>query len=445
MALRSLDELFAYIESFTNLERSGALFSSRSYQLDRMRLLLERFGSPQGGFRCVHIAGSKGKGSTAALLAWALHQAGYLTGLYTSPHVESYLERIAVLPDGPEPELLLAMGERMHQGIEELPEELLQNYGRPTTFELLTLLAFCAFRESACRYAVLETGIGGRLDATNTVLPELCLITPIEREHTDVLGDTLESIAREKGGIIKPGVPVFSSPQEAVVREVLRGIARERASPICFLDEELASLDCSYSVGGTQVRLRPKGEGESRYRLSLIGDYQGENAALVHLAGTRVLSLPERALQEGFEKASLPGRMEIVRHEPAVVLDGAHTPHSVARVLQVFRTLFGEDGVLLFGAAKGKKTDEMAALLAPAFKRIVVTAPGSFKESEPEKVYRQFRSLQPAARLEKRTGVAVQMALELTGGKRPLLVTGSFYLVGEARRAFGVRGQPWGD
>jgi dihydrofolate synthase/folylpolyglutamate synthase len=432
-----LQALFGWIESFTNLERSGAVFSARAYQLERMRRLSERLGSPQDGFRSFHVAGSKGKGSTAALLAWSLQAAGLRTGLYTSPHVESYLERYAVLEEGASdscPQLLVELGACLREGIDALPGEFLEELGRPTTFELLTLLAFELFRESRCRAAVLETGIGGRLDATNVVTPELCLLTPIEKEHTDVLGETLEEIAREKGGIIKPGVPVYSAPQAPAAREVLRGIAADRGSPIAFLDEELAELSSRYTPEGTELAVRFRGEPERRYRLALIGDYQAENAALVDLAARRTLGLPGEALERGFLAARLPARLELLRSRPPVVLDGGHTPRSVERVLAVFRTLFGGQGVLLFGAARGKKIAEMAALLAPAFERIVITTPGTFKESDPAEAHRLFRALAPAARLEPDTGAALELALELTEARRPLLVLGSFYLAGEVRR-----------
>jgi dihydrofolate synthase/folylpolyglutamate synthase len=440
-----LRELFAWIESFTNLERSGAVFSARAYQLERMRALAGRLGDPQRAFRCLHVAGSKGKGSTAALLAWALQASGLRTGLYTSPHVESYLERWSVLENGnadPRPELLEELGGQLRRRIAALPPEFLQEYGQPTTFELLTLLAFLLFRASGCQAAVLETGIGGRLDATNVVVPELCLLTPIEREHTDVLGDTLERIAAEKGGIIKPGVPVYSAAQAPEVRAVLRGIAGERGSPIAFLDEELAELSSRFTPEGTELDLRFRGEAQRRYRLALIGDFQAENAALVDLAARRTLGLAGETLERGLQAARLPARLELLRAHPPVVLDGAHTPHSVDRVLAVFRALFGGDGVLLFGAARGKKIAEMAALLAPAFQRVVITTPGTFKQSDPDQTHRLFLASRPQALLEPDPGAALALALGLTEGRRPLLVLGSFYLAGEVRRRLlAARGQ----
>ncbi len=441
MAFKSTEEVFRYIESFTNLERSGSLFSARTYRLDRMRLLLESFDNPQLKYRTVHIAGTKGKGSTAALLAYSLQAAGLRTGLYTSPHVTGYLERMQVIGEEAEVSILLGLADRIRSCVDSLPEPLLLSAGPPSTFELLTLLAFCYFHDVGCRFVVVETGIGGRLDATNLVAPELCLITPIELEHTDVLGDTLEAVADEKAGIFKPGTPVFSSPQQPEVEAVLQEAAERKGCPILFLDRELQSFQARSSPAGTELRFRLRGQQEVRYNLELIGDFQGENAALVHLAA-RKLALSPEALRQGFSRARLPGRMEIVRKAPAVVLDGAHTPRSVQRVLETFNRLFGRKGVLLFAAAAGKKTAEMAALLAPAFRMIVVTTPGSFRESNAAEVHRQFQQTNPQAILVADTARALSEALSLAASRRPLLITGSFYLVGEVRRLLLGGGRP---
>jgi dihydrofolate synthase/folylpolyglutamate synthase len=433
VAFRDLEELFHYIESFTNLERSGSLFSSRSYQLERMKLLLAAFQQPQLRCRTLHIAGSKGKGSTAVLLARALQEAGFRTGLYTSPHVESYLERIEVLGEPPDVPLLLRLGEEIRRTVQGLPEHSMRSMGPPNTFELLTLLGFCYFRERACDWVVVETGIGGRLDATNLVSPELCLITPIELEHTDVLGDTLQAIASEKAGIIKPRVPVLCGRQPEPVRAVMRRVARERGSPLLLLDEELQSLQAACDREGTEVRVGLRGEPEVELRLALIGQRQGENAALAWLALRRCLEVPEEAVRLGFSRASLPGRMELLQRQPPLVADGAHTPRSVEAVLETFRELYGGGGVLLFAAAAGKRVAEMAEVLAEAFPAVVVTSPGSFRESHPEEVYREFLLRNPGTILEGDTGQALLKALSLAGESRPILVTGSFYLVGEVR------------
>lgn len=480
MAFGSLEEAFAWIESFTNLERSASLFNPRTYQLERMRFLAAACGNPQTAFPTVHLAGTKGKGSTATLLAESLRRDGRRTGLYTSPHVDSYRERIRILapprPGQPEHwlrpqpqgELLLAQAEQLRRLVETLPQQALEQHGPPSTFELLTLLAFCTFRAASCDIAVIETGIGGRLDATNLVLPELAVITPIELEHTDVLGDTLEAIAREKAGIIKPGVPVISAPQVPEAEAVLRAAARERGCSIVFLgigpreagrsrqagerpesgmgpsSAEPQVLEVVSTPEGTRVHLRLEDGGVRELRTALLGAHQGENAALAFV-GLRRLGVPEGAIAAGLAAASLPARMELLQRSPPVVLDGAHTPRSVARLLSSFRELFGEAGVLLFAAAAGKRIDEMAAILAPAFRGIVITGTGSFRESRPEQVHRAFAARNPAAELVADPPAGLERALRLCGPESPLLITGSFYLAGEVRRAWRARlgERPW--
>jgi len=433
MAFGSLEEVFRYIESFTNLEKSGSLFTARSYRLERMQLLLERFAHPQLAYRTIHIAGTKGKGSTATLLARGLQAAGVRTGLYTSPHVMSYVERMEVLGEESNIPGILALGEQIRRAVEELPEETIEAMGPPNTFELLTLLAFCTFRECGCQYVVVETGIGGRLDATNLVDPELCLITPIELEHTDVLGDTLAAIAREKAGIFKAGKPVFSAPQVGEVKEELKLAARRVGAPIVFLDEQLSSFRARYTITGTELEFALAGGEQISYSLALIGTVQAENAALVHLAAQHSLPWLLPALKQGFAAARLPARMEVLRRDPVVVIDGAHTPRSVRIVLDTFTRLFGPDGVLLFAAAAGKKFPEMAEILAPAFREIVVTTPGTFRESNAREVRRAFVRLNPNTLLIPDTAGALARARVLAGTGRPLLVTGSFYLAGLVR------------
>jgi dihydrofolate synthase/folylpolyglutamate synthase len=433
VVFRNLEEVFHYIESFTNLEKSGSLFSARTYRLDRMGLLLERFEHPQLSYRTIHIAGTKGKGSTATLLAHGLHAAGVRTGLYTSPHVINYMERMEVLNQAPQVRTVLDLADQIRIAVEELPQDTLEAMGPPNTFELLTLLAFCYFREMGCQYVVVETGIGGRLDATNLVNPELCLITPIELEHTDVLGDTLSVIAREKAGIFKAGKPVFSAPQQPEAKNELRHAAGRAGCPIVFLDEQMHSFQTRCSKDGTEVRFRLRDEQEVSYTLALIGEVQGENAALAYLAVQACLPSILPTLGEGFAAARLPARMEVIRRDPPVVIDGAHTPRSVQKVLDTFTALFGTEGVLLFAAAAGKKIAEMAEILAPAFKDVVVTTPGSFRESNAAEVYRAFKDRNQGTTLVVDTGQALDQARNLAGAGRPILVTGSFYLAGAVR------------
>ena len=305
----------------------------------------------------------------------------------------------------------------------------------PTTFELYTLLALLYFRDAGCEHAVVEVGIGGRLDATNVIIPLVSVITPLDLEHTDVLGDTLEKIAAEKAGIIKPGVPAFIGLQPPGTKEVFRAVGAQRGSTVTFLDEEIAGLSTRVDIDGTSFTVHLNGEEPRELRLAMLGEFQAENAALAYLTLRRTMpEIPFECFREGFGRTVLPGRMEVRGSAPAIVLDGAHTPLAVTRLLSSFRAIFPGEAVLVFGSVSGKRPREMAAILAPAFSRIIISTPGTFKESDPEEVAGIFRIFNPATILEKDPGRALSRARAESAGKRPILVTGSFYMIAEIGR-----------
>ena len=433
--LSTPSDVFRWTESFTNLEKTTISPEQRVYRLDRMVTLLERFGNPHRGPRMVHVAGTKGKGSTSALIAAALHASGRRTGLYTSPHVESAFERIAIAGEEPRPATLVRVAREVKALIDALPAEGLPGHYSPTTFEILTLIAFLYFREEGCTDAVIEVGIGGRLDATNVVSPEASVITPLDLEHTDILGDTLEKIAFEKAGIIKEGIPSFVGLQPQGVKEVFRRIAGERASVCRFLDEEAPGLTARTTADGTTVSLQIPGEPARQFTLALLGDFQGENAALAYLALRHARpEIPLEAFRAAFGSVTLPGRMELRRGTPPLLLDGAHTPLAVTRLLSSFRAIFPGEAVLLFGSVSGKRPREMAGILAPAFRHVVVSTPGTFKESDPGSVAALFGEFNPSTFLEPDPARALKKARDLAGSGLPILVTGSFYMVAEIRR-----------
>ena len=433
--LRTPQDVFSWAESFTNLERGAYPPDKRVYRLDRMHRLLEMFDNPQGRLRIIHVAGTKGKGSTSALLASVLHAAGRRTGLYTSPHVESYFERIAIAGEPRQPELLVRMGREVKAVIDRLPPKDFPGHFAPTTFEILTLLAFLYFREAGCAEAVVETGIGGRLDATNVVSSAASVITPLDLEHTEILGDTLEKIALEKAGIIKQGAPCFIGLQPPEVKEVIRNVCRERGSAPAFLDEEASELTAAVDAHGTSFSLRLAGEQREEFRLSMLGRFQAENAALAYLALRRTRpEITGEQCRQGFLHTTLPGRMELRGTDPVVVLDGAHTPLAVTRLMDAFRAVFPGKGVLLFGSVSGKNPRAMAEIMAPDFFRVIISTPGTFKESSPKEVADIFRAVNPATALEPDPRQALRLAVEESGGTRPILVTGSFYMVAEIRR-----------
>ncbi len=434
--ITSADAAFGYFESFTNLEKVKLTNRQRSFRLDRMEELLSHFDNPHRRFKSFHIAGTKGKGSTAVMLASILQSNGLKTGLYTSPHVSSYLERINVSLSPPEEPLIVELANKIKDTIEALASALPGDFP-PTTFELLTLLAFMIFRETKCEYAVLETGIGGRLDATNVVIPEASLLTPLDLEHTELLGETIEQIAIEKAGIIKPGIPAFCGYQTESVKKIFREICQERKAPLYFLEDEASLLEVELRSDGTRLTMQIKGEDPVDISLAMRGIFQAENAALVYLTVSKMLpSLPFSALHEGFERAILPGRMEVVNTEPMVMLDGAHTPLAIRRLLESYTKMYPRKGVLIFGSVSGKDHRHMAELLAPHFSSIIISKPGRFKPNDPQEVFDIFRSFEPKIYLIEDPAKALRKALELSKNSLPILVTGSFYMICEIRQYF---------
>ncbi len=435
--ITSVEEGFAWFESFTNLEKGRHV--PREYRLGRMHALLAAFDHPHLELNAIHVAGSKGKGSTAAFLQSVLTEAGYRVGGYYSPHVTSYRERFLVTPVTPDDQQIL----RLMRWIERHVHRMLaaDPTNEPTTFELLTLLGFLLFRELELDWVVLETGLGGRLDATNVVTPRASVITPIELEHTEYLGDTIAKIAAEKAGIIKPGVPAFSALQRPEALSQIAARADQVAAPLWRFDAEVQIAASAIA----EFTLRRTGE-RFTVQLRLPGAHQARNAALAAGVIRALLpQLPCQTIARGLEHAWIPGRLERLGGEPPCYLDGAHTPESVAAVAEAFTALAGtpREGtarVLIFGAAAGKDVAGMADRLAPHFDQVVVTTAGSFKPGDPSLALDAFCRIGVPCRLVPDAAAALQSARELAGAGGAILVTGSFYTVGAIRAARG--GQP---
>jgi len=454
MKFANLQEAFSHIESFTNLEKTQQ-YTVRTYRLDRMFRLLEHFGRPDHSFKSVHVAGSKGKGSTCTLLAYALKELGLTVGLYGSPHVSTYLERFtlagAFFPESMMLETIHELFDRL-QGF-SFPEE--RGYDHPTTFELLTMLAFLLFKKAGCEYAVLETGLGGRLDATNVVSPVLTAITPIELEHTDILGSTIAEIAEEKSGILKEGVPVVIAPQHLEAKRVIQNIADQRNCPQVYLPDILIHCSSHSTLTSNRLKLLWADDTLDELELKMLGSFQGENcaAALVLAEKLGVIRSAEdrRKVIQGTSKAVLPGRMEVIRREPMVVIDGAHTRRSIERVIISYRELFPEGGTIIFGAVSGKDHTHMVEEVLKHFSRVVISTPGTFKPSSPLELYKLFTSTAqvmvtegeldspPIILFEPDPIRAVERADQLSFPEEGILVTGSFYMAAEIRDCF-VRG-----
>ncbi len=431
-------DVYAYLNRFLNFERK---LEPTEYRLDRMHRLRELFGRPDESYRVVHVAGSKGKGSTATMIAACLGAAGRRVGLYTSPHLLSFTERIAIggvpVDDGT---LLSCAAELAVTMDGEGPEDF-PGGEAPTYFELLTMLGFLCFRKAGCDDAVIEVGLGGRLDSTNVVTPAACVITPIELEHTELLGGTIPLIAYEKAGIVKPGVPVFTSATRPDALAVIRARALELGSPLTVLDEAVSLEDVQVSAAGTSAlamwRDKSIFAAPMELRTPMIGRVQARNAAVAAMvAGS--LGVGEPAILRGIGSARLRARFEILSGDPVVILDGAHTEDSIRACAEDFSAIFPGGGHLLFGCAKDKPARPMAAALRPFFSSAIVTKPGTFKESDTADIEAAFAAEGFGVSRIDDTDEAIGTAMRrASAAGLPLLVTGSFYLCAAAASMLG--------
>ena len=405
----------------------GLRYASEKNGLSNMRALMNALGNPQDRLRCVHVAGTNGKGSTCALLERMLRECGLKTGLYTSPYLMRYSERMRVNGQPIDDEAFVALAER----VREQAEALVETGVRPTWFELGTAMAFLWFAEQHVDAAVIEVGLGGRLDATNIISPEICLIGPIGLEHTKQLGDTLEQIAFEKAGIIKPGVPVAVQRQQTEsVRDVFRRVAAERGAPMTDLaDMPRENLIChahgaEFDFAGHHARI------------ALAGRHQADNACLA-LAGLDLLRQKGWALNEdtamaGLGKAVWPARLEWI--DSRTLIDGAHNAHGVRALAQYVKEFLpGRRIVCVAGMMKDKDTDECAAILAGMADAAVATQIDYPRAMPCEELAAQLRAHGLDAEAEADERQAVARARVLAGEDGVVLICGSLCLAGDLR------------
>lgn len=412
---KTINEGFNWIVSFTNLEQKTDL-SKRGYRLDKMHRLLELFDNPHKAYKIIHVAGSKGKGSTCGFLASILNSAGYKTGVYSSPHLLDYRERITENHQFFTDNTYLSALNSIKEKIEVLKPKDLPG-GEPTTFELLTLLAFMIFRQEGCEWVVLETGIGGRLDSTNVVNPVASVITTIELEHTELLGETLEEIAYEKAGIIKRNRPTFASNNTASVSQVLNRKAVQENSKLILLPKHY-----TIAIGSMGTVLNYEG---NSYTVGLQGEVQGGNALLALTTIKNLLPhISQEILEIGLKNVSIPGRFHIIGN---VILDGAHTKKSIISTIKTFKAIYGE-GSIIFGAVLGKDIKAMVKEVNENFNNIFISKPGNFKESNIKEIKELFHKLGKDTILIESAKEVLETAKQLGD---PILVTGSFYMAGE--------------
>jgi dihydrofolate synthase/folylpolyglutamate synthase len=436
--LRTKHDLEALLREATNYEeRMPAGDAERAFDLSRMRALLAAIGDPQEGPETFHVTGSKGKGSTARMVDACLRAAGRgPVGLYVSPHLERIEERVCV--NGTP-----VAGDDLAAAAEALMPHLRATRGTerfPTFFEILTAAAHVAFRARGVRSAVLEVGLGGRLDATNVCRPTVTAITTVELEHVRILGDTLEKIAAEKSGIVKPGVPcVTAVPAGSPASVVIERACAAAGAPLLRLGREFAIESASTGPGPwTRVVVSgPAGAPPLRVEMPVAGLHQARNAA-VAIAAARLLRVSDGDVAEGLKDLRLPGRMETVIEQPRLVIDAAHTASSARAAREALDACWPGAGVhLVLGVLEDKDVAGILAPLVPKAASVVCCAPRSPRSWPAERLAEAVRALAPGVPVSVATDAseAVGAASRAAGPGDVVLVAGSTYLAGEARAA----------
>jgi len=438
----------SYAQAVQRLLWLGHEGRSLKWDLENIRRVLERLGHPERKFASVHIAGTNGKGSVAALLEAILRAAGYRTGLYTSPHLARINERIAVGGAPASDADFAAAFEAAAEAIESLLAANALPHP-PSYFETLTAMAFRRFAEAGVETAVVEVGLGGRLDATNVVTPELTVITAIDFDHERYLGHSIEKIAAEKAGILKPGVPVINAAVHPVACRVVAERARAVGAPVVDVAAAYRAEDIkAHDVGRYQFTVRGPEGFTLRLAPSLRGAFQIENGVTAGAAARELArrgwKVPAEAITQGIAGAEWPGRMELVRRNPMVFLDGAHNPAGARQVARFWAEhLAGRRIHLVYGTVRDKAVEEVAELLFPPAATIVVTRPGTPRAASPETLARLARAANPNVVVEPEPAQALARALEAAGPPRlrsgqagdVVFVTGSLFLVGDCRQA----------
>lgn len=445
-----LNEFLSWADRYLNFEKTP---KKNIFWLDTIKFICDKLGNPQNSCPSFHVAGSKGKGSVSAFLANILTEKGMAVGLYSSPHILDFRERITLSGKFFSDQIYSSSAREVMEKIEKLKAKDFPSSRPLTWFELVTAYAMLCFKNAKTDACVYEVGLGGTLDSTNIINPELCIITPIELEHTEFLGDTLEKIAFEKAGIIKEKTPVIVARQQSKsVKNVFKKAAKEKNAPVFFLDENLKISKEKYFLS-KDGDFKMKGKIFSKYfkrplkiETFMTGKMQLENAALASLAAKIAYpSLDEKIIERGINETRLPARFELIKNPagnpqiPFIVLDGAHTVKSMKYTMQSFskaQKLFkSKKSVLLFACAQDKDVYGMSKFFLNKFTDIFITKPGLSKKTDFEKIKAAFDKRNFSYVLIEDFKEAIKLALKKSKEKKEsILVTGSFYLVSEVKK-----------
>lgn len=442
----ALDYLYTFVDySLTRTIR----YSPDKFDLERMHDFADHLGRPHENYPIIHVAGTKGKGSVSALLASALQAAGYRVGLYTSPHLQDFTERIQVNSQAISPsDFVELMGEL---------KSYLDSGTKLTTFEITTALALLYFSRMDANAVVLEVGLGGRLDATNIVSPQVCVITSISYDHSEFLGDSLAKIAGEKAGIIKPGVPVVVSPQKDEAHTAIKNIADEQAAQLVQVGRDYLFAPLNRSLFGQNFLVWPVSEqtmvdayiesgGEkewepTRISMPLLGYHQVENAATAYaaldIARKRGFDIGYSDIKKGFNDVKWPARFEVLQTQPALVIDSAHNRDSALKLRLALDDYFpGRPVVMVFGASEDKDIDGMFAELMPRVNRVIATKSFHPRSMEPDHLVEYAHRFGKSVIVVPAVEDALDEALKIVKGDEMVVVTGSIFVAAGARHTW---------
>jgi len=416
----------ALLKELYGLERFGIKLG-----LDTITELLGHMGNPHRRFKTVHVTGTNGKGSVCAFIASVLRKAGYRVGLYTSPHLVRFNERIQV--DGRE-----ISNEDVARIYGEMRSAIAKTSGgskvkQPTFFEVTTGIAFHYFAEKGIDIGVIEVGMGGRMDATNVIHPLVAVLTRIGLEHTEHLGKTEGRIGREKAEIIKPGCRVVTVDQPTL--PIITAQAHGLGCPITVVGRDVRYDRLSFDRSGQRVRVSDGGQ--VTLQIPLLGSYQAENAAVAYAAIREVsrmgLDVPDDAISRGFRETTWPGRLEIVRSKPTVIVDGTHNAPGVPTLAASLRELFPEERpIFVLGILDDKDLAAFADHIGPLASRLVIARPDTPRAYAPEEIARAFAGHIKDPIIVPKVAEAVDRAVSLAGASGLVVVTGSIYTAGEA-------------
>ena len=436
------DEALRWIYGFADLERGVGHAGRAAYAAGpaRTRRLLSALGDPHQGLTLAHVGGSKGKGSVCALIAAAAEAADLRTGAYTQPHLHSFRERVAIDGRPIEPQAFADLCQRIAPQVEALTAAH-PGDGPYSTFELATVLALLWFAEQRVDLAVIEVGLGGRLDATRVIDPAVVGLTTIVLEHTRVLGDSLAAIAHEKAGIIKSGVPVIAAAQSDEAVSVFRAACRDAGAPLAVVEPLDWDGVTAWRGAHPLMLVRAPDEG-GQLPVGLVGPHQRRNAAVaLHVCRALAdhgLPIDRGAIRAGFGAAAWPGRLEVVASDPLTIVDGAHTPEAIEAVVAALREVFSvRRGPVIFGALRDKRVPEMLDGLRGYATRLILVEPEHPRGWAPERMIRRY-GLPDTSEIAASTDAALRQARAACGRGEAVLATGSLAVAADVRAAAGV-------